>query len=58
MERNSVRVQLFRYLKTKGFDEEIVLCKFYPSKVDGFTVRRTGVCNGRLLLKKGQFLAP
>jgi hypothetical protein len=48
MERNSVRVQLFRYLKTRGFEEEIVLCKFYPSKVDGFTVRRTGVSKGKV----------
>lgn len=37
------RIKLYRYRATRGFEEEIVLSRFFPGKVDGFSHLRN-VC--------------
>jgi len=40
MSEEKFKVKLFRYQRAKGYEEEIVIASFQPSKVDGFGVVR------------------
>ncbi len=40
MSEEKFKVKLFRYQRAKGYEEEIVVASFQPSKVDGFGVVR------------------
>ena len=49
--RLAIKLRLFRYLKTKGYEEEQVMADFYPSKIDGFGVL-LGKHNSETYVKK------